>query len=406
MSELRGRYPIVSDTLFMINILGLVKSNSGCDWYRCEQPLLKIADNDAAHVRFFSKGDDISWFATDEAAKKIEGMFKWADIIFVPRLIEGRLITVMSEFRKLGKKIVTDWDDNIFDVNPLQPSYRQFGLEEIRWKMDDGKVIDGWIDGKNIDLEKNRLQLKAMTEGISFSDAFMVTTDVLKKVYSSYQNNIFVCPNSIDLNLWKRMPLRPHDGVRMGWYGGDSHYEDWRAIIAPLLSNFMAINPNVTLVIMGSKWDSLLSGIDPKRIEFSPWTHIEAYPYKAALMDLDFAVIPLLDNAFNNGKSNIKWLEHAALEVPCITSYVKPYDVLMDLVKDNGIFVENNSPSAWLEGMNLLARNADLRKRMGVAAHQTVERFYDADETWKLWLKAFEGVVSSQSQPSPQLAVL
>jgi glycosyltransferase involved in cell wall biosynthesis len=379
----------------MINILGFVKSKSGCDWYRCEQPLLKIAENKAAHVRFFNKGDDIGWFGTDEAAQKIEGMFEWADIIFVPRLIEGKLISVMSTFRKnFGKKVVTDWDDDIFNVNPLSPSYRQFGTEEIRWKMADGTWLDGWIDGKNIDLAKNRYQLKAMTEGIQFSDAFIVTGEPLKKAYSKYHDNIHICPNSIDLKLWKKMPLKPSDGIRMGWFGGNSHYEDWRAIIAPLIRSFMATNPNVTLVIMGEKWSSLLQGVDENRIEFHPWVHIEAYPYKAALLDLDFAVIPLVDNDFNNGKSPIKWIEMGALEVPAVTSFVAPYDKVMDLVPDNGIFVEGNSAKGWYEGMNTLAHDADLRKKMGLAAYESVKKFYNADDTWKLWLKVFEEVKS------------
>lgn len=381
----------------MINLLGFVKSKSGCDWYRVEQPLLKIAENKAAHVRFFNKGDDIGWFGTDEAARKIEGMFEWADVIFVPRLIEGRLITVMDEFRKhFNKKVVTDWDDDIFHVNPLSPSYRQFGTEEIRWKMEDGTWLDGWIDGKNIDLAKNRAQLSAMTDGIKFSDAFIVTGDALKKTYSSYHESIHICPNSIDLKLWKKMPLMPHEGVRMGWFGGNSHYEDWRTILAPILPNFMKMHPEVKLVVMGEKWNSLWDGLPQDRVEWHPWVHIEAYPYKAALLDLDFAVIPLVDNDFNNGKSPIKWLEMAALEVPSVTSFVEPYDQLNDLIPDNGLFVEANSMSGWHESMSLMANDPALRKRMGLAAYQTVKQFYNADETWKEWVKVFEEVASKK----------
>lgn len=391
-------------SFFMINILGFVKSKSGCDWYRCEQPLLKIAENKAAHVRFFSKGDDVAWFATDEAAQKIEGLFEWADIIFVPRLCEGRLITVMERFRDLGKKIVTDWDDDIFHVNPLSLAYKQFGTEEIRWQMSDGSVVDGWIDGRNIDLEKNRTTQKAIVEGFSYADSFIVTGDALKEVYSPYQKNIHICPNSVDLKLWKKIPLLPHKGIRMGWFGGNSHYEDWRAVIAPLLKNFMTVNPEVTLVIMGEKWDSLLKDLPSDRVEWHQWVHIEAYPYKAAFLDLDFAVIPLVDNDFNNGKSPIKWLEMGALQVPCVTSFVEPYDKMMDLVKDNGIFIEGNSMSGWNEAMTVFARDPELRNKMGRAAHETVEKFYNADETWKLWLKVFEEVKCQPRQSQQLLA--
>jgi len=40
--------------------------------------------------------------------------------------------------------------------------------------------------------------------------------------------------------------------------------------------------------------------------------------------------------------------------------------------------------------MGKMAKDADLRKSMGLAAKETVSKFYNADETWKVWLKAFE----------------
>jgi glycosyltransferase involved in cell wall biosynthesis len=69
---------------------------------------------------------------------------------------------------------------------------------------------------------------------------------------------------------------------------------------------------------------------------------------------------------------------------------------MMDLVSDNGIFIEGNSPSAWFDGMTKMVKDEQLRKRMGIAARQTVERFYNADETWKLWLDVFEKTVAKK----------
>lgn len=378
----------------MLKIFGFLKSDGGCDWYRVKQPLVHIAASKEAQVRFFYKGDDFEWFGSDEAAGYLEEALAWCDIMLIPRISEDRLVTVLKTFQKMGKKIVTELDDDLFKVSPLTQQYRHFGIEEYSHDLN-GEKIEVWKDGKNIDLARNKEARKRMMESLRASDMLLTTTDDLAKVYQPHTNMIRVCPNSVNINMWKKLPLVPHQGIRMGWFGGDTHYHDW-LLIAPVLKAFMEQNKDVTLVLLGAKFDGTLKGIDPTRIEHHNWTETPAYPYKAAILDLDFAVIPLVDNAFNNGKSPIKWLEMGALEVPSVTSYVKPYTAMMDLVPDNGIFVEGNSHQGWWDSMNLLSRDAELRKRMGKAARKTVEDHYDANKTWRIWLKAFEDCMAQK----------
>ena len=372
----------------MLKIFGFLKSDGGCDWYRCKQPLIHLSASKEAQVRFFYKGDDFEWFGSDEAAEKLEEALDWCDIMLIPRISEERLVGVLRQFQAMGKKIITELDDDLFRVSPLTQQYRHFGIEEYSHDLN-GEKIEVWKDGKNIDLERNRGHRKRMLESLEMCDMLLTTTTDLANVYKPYAKEIRVCPNSVNVNLWQKLPLMPHKGIRMGWFGGDTHYLDW-CLIAPVMKAFMDQNPDVTLVILGAKYEGSLKGIDPTRVEHHHWTEIEAYPYKAAILDLDFAVIPLVDNDFNNGKSPVKWLEMGALQVPAVTSYVKPYQAMMDLVPDNGIFVEGNSLRGWFESMNMMARNEEMRKKMGLAARKTVEDNFDANKTWKIWQKAFE----------------
>lgn len=356
--------------------------------------MIHIAASKEAQVRLFYKGDDFEWFGAAEAAEKLEEALAWADILLIPRISEDRLVNVLKQFQQMGKKIVTELDDNLFCVSPLTQQYKDFGLEEYYHEVN-GEKLEVWKDGKNIDLAKNRHHRKNMMESLAMADMLTVTTPDLADIYRPYTRNIKVCPNSVNVNMWKKLPLIPHEGVRMGWFGGDTHYLDW-CLIAPVLRSFMEQNPSVTLVLMGAKFDGTLKGIDPKRIEHHNWTDVAAYPYKAAITDLDFAVIPLVDNDFNNGKSPIKWLEMAALEVPAVTSYVKPYQAMMDLVPDNGLFVEGNSHQGWWDAMNMMAQDTEARKKMGLAARKTVEDHFDANKTWKIWLQAFQDCVDQK----------
>jgi glycosyltransferase involved in cell wall biosynthesis len=389
---------------FMVKIFGFEKSQSGCDWYRIKQPLIQIRAHKAAEVRLFHKGQDFDWFASDEAANKLNEYLTWADVLFVPRLSEPKMVAVLKEFQKLGKKIVSEWDDNFMCVNPLTHQYGYFGTEEYSEVLN-GETIEVWKDGKNIDLQTNRENMKLLKEGLEMSDMVLTTGEDIANAFRPINSNIRICPNSVDVNFWEKLPLQTHSGIRMGWMGGDTHYHDW-LMIAPILKPFMDAHPQVTLVIMGGKYEGTLKGIDPRRIEHHPFCDINAYPYKAAILDLDFSLIPLVDTEFNRCKSSIKWLEMAALHVPSVTSYVRPYAQLMDLVKDNGIFVEGNSLDGWYEGLDILTKDSLFRKRMGTAARETVCRFYDANKTWKIWLDSFEEVNSWPNPRVPQLSVL
>jgi glycosyltransferase involved in cell wall biosynthesis len=372
----------------MVKIFGFEKSKSGCDWYRCTQPLIHIRAKKAGEVRLFHKGNDFDWFASDEAAQKLNDDLSWADVLFIPRLCEPKLMTVLKEFQKMGKKIVSEWDDNFMCVNPLTQQYSYFGQEEYS-EVVNGEKIEVWKDGRNIDLALNRENMKMLKEGLAMSDMVLTTGPHLAEAFKPINPAVRICPNSVDVNMWQKLPLLGHQGIRMGWLGGDTHYHDW-LMIAPILKEFMCQNPHVTLVIMGGRYEGTLKGIDPDRIEHHNWCDIMAYPYKAAILDLDFSIIPLIDTEFNRCKSPIKWLEMAALQVPAVTSYVAPYDKMMDLVPDNGIFIEGNDMDAWWQGMNKMANEPVTRMRMGKAARKSVEQFYDANKTWKVWLDAFE----------------
>jgi hypothetical protein len=44
----------------------------------------------------------------------------------------------------------------------------------------------------------------------------------------------------------------------------------------------------------------------------------------------------------------------------------------------------------------LLAKDEGIRRHMGLMAKETVQKFYNADDTWKEWLKVFESVADNR----------
>lgn len=357
----------------------IVSDQTACTLYRIIQPMEMAIKNKALAAKAIYEREN-PVVASELLAP--------ADIIMMARATDGRLMEAIDGYQEMGKRIVMDYDDNMFACSPLSPHYGDLGTEEYYHDLN-GERIPLWVDGKNgFSIEQNKKRLDNIREICRHVDAVTVTTPRLADAYRPYAKTIYTLPNCVDLSVWRKLPLRREsDEIRMGWSGGASHYEDWMEI-APVLPEVMKMFPKLKLVITGQVFAAALKGIPRDRIEIHKWAHVQAHPYKQAALDLDFAIIPLKDTLFNSGKSAIKWIEYAALEVPAVTSLVAPYDEVADVVKDNGVFVDN-IPQAWAQGISFMVENEEARRLIAKNARQTVEQFYDANKTYSQWVSAF-----------------
>lgn len=371
----------------------VVRTSGACDLYRVVQPL-QIAAQQFPQHQFRRLGETELRLASESGDSKILDIICGADIIVAPR-VWG--VGPLLNFRKLNPtaKIVYEYDDNIFNVSPFSPHYRDYGTDPIDVVFPGEHTPRGlWVDGKNIDIRRNRAIQKETITGIRDVEMVTVTTSKLKEVYDKWNSNVVVLPNCVNLHLWQRLPLLPHEGIRMGWFGGDSHYEDW-CLLQAVLPKIMNKYPQLKLVLLGAKFDGTLAGINPSQIEHHIWVETAAYHFKSAILDLDFGLIPLQKNVFNEGKSAIKFLELAALKVPSVVSYVTPYKEIS--TSDNGMWIENNDPEGWIEGISQMVENKILRDKIAAAAYEVVAHNFNAHKTAHLWVEAYEKLLGANS---------
>jgi glycosyltransferase involved in cell wall biosynthesis len=375
-----------------LKILYFLRDKGACGYYRVDLPLTKLAlvSNGEHSIHKFSPGDSL-----DALNKFIEE----ADVIVIPRLAEEPFVVLVEEMKKNGKLIVIDHDDNMFSVSPFSPHYDCCGIEDVVVKMPDGEKMWLWKDGHNINLENNKKLRENMKRGLAAADLVTVTQPILADVYKKYNDNVVCLPNCVDLELWKphKIARANPDEIRMGWAGGHSHYEDW-CVLSPVLPKVMEKYPHLKFVVSGAWFEGVLKTIPDwqKRVELNPWVDISAYPYKSILNDMDFFVIPLQDTEFNRCKSNIKWVEQAAIEVPAVTSLVSPYKEIA--TEDNGIFIEKNDPESWYEGICYMIENAEGRKKMGKAARATVEQHFDSNKEAHRWAEAYASAMVRKAE--------
>lgn len=312
-----------------------------------------------------------------------------SDVFVFARPSDRQSIEMMRILRDEGKRIVVDYDDNLWEVSPFSDHYGDFGTEEVKVQVSDGSWMDVWMDGKNIKIEDNKRTLAMVEEAVAMADMVTVTQPGLAEAFAKFNKNVVSLPNCVDLNVWKKLKLQRRDDVRLYWSGGSSHYQDW-LILQDVLPVIFDRYKNVKLVIMGTVFEGTIKHLDKARIERHGWVHTQAYPYKTAIIDADISLIPLEENQFNKGKSNIKWVEQASLSIPSVCSDVTPYADWNNGV--NGVYVANTTQD-WVDGISTLVEDSIVRARLGGEARTTVEMHNDIDRMKFEWIKAYRSLL-------------
>jgi len=146
-----------------------------------------------------------------------------------------------------------------------------------------------------------------------------VATEPLAKAYAHFTDEVVVQPNYLEAARWGHLqPVRAERSKpRVGWAGGVGHTGDLE-LIANLVRD------------TASEVDWVFFGLCPEALkplvkEFHPGVPLDQYAAKLAALDLDLAVAPLEDNAFNEAKSHLRLLEYGILGYPVICSDLTPY---------------------------------------------------------------------------------
>lgn len=307
-----------------------------------------------------------------------------------------RIRLPFEELRKHGHNAVHARSADEFDTSwPVMVAQRfgfpGFELEWLKmfrkhalvWETDD----DLWaIDPVN----KRAAQvftpqfLKTLEFYVRSARLVTVTNEHLAERMSRFNPNVAVVPNMIDAALPTMQRVR-RTKVTVGWAGGDSHARDLGRIIAPL-HRIMRTTDAIVHTI-GQDFSDILR-LPTGRHWHSPWeTRLLKY---YSTIDFDIGLAPIEDTLFTRSKSYIKALEYGALGIPVIASDVGPY---REYVEDGvtGFLVKKESQ--WIDRMQLLIDDADLRERMGAAA-RTQAMKHTIAAGWQQWADVYRSVLS------------
>ena len=353
---------------------------SGVAHYRVRQPAdaLKKAGCDVAVLWYGTRHFSMHPWEEDlcrdgvgqNIYRDVDMACQWADVVIWMGLHTPYTLQLFKTMKtRHGKFFVTEMDDYIFSLPSSNIASTVYapgsGLTQI--------LIE---------------QMKA-------SDALVVSTPYLGELYKKFAKKVYVLENVIDLSLWPR-PASPAAGqrdVNIGWMGGGSHGDDFR-VVEPAIRSIQEKfkNTRFTFVSGGVK-PSFLDGIPRLK-----WVHdfrsIDRYPKWIGKFGFDIGIAPLQDNNFNRGKSNLRWLEHSALGIPCVAS---PLPHFVESISPCATGYLANNTTDWVYYLSELVSAPKLRETIGIAARQEIKDKWSLKTLGRKYKAAIEDMLNART---------
>ena len=293
-------------------------------------------------------------------------IFAWAkeaDVIIVQMLHLSEGLELFYSLKEAfpNTPVLAEIDDNIVSTASYNPAYESYTPD-------------------------SRFRQIALDQ-LRHADGVITTTPDLKSVYEEFNDNVYEINNSIDFEHWGRVHKKGKSGIRIGWAGGASHTEDLALIEGPM-KNILRDYKDVKFVFIHGV-PGFAKGLDNVEC-IQKFARIDKYPQFLASQDLDIGMAPLVDNSFNRGKSNLRWLEYSALGIPTVASNVGHF---ASTIKDGVDGLLANDPAEFESNLRRLIEDRKYRRKLGREAQTRVSRDFNVDGVIKTYISVLEEVI-------------
>ena len=333
---------------------------NACPFIRIHTPFSKLAEKGGYH--FFIYGQEIM------PLLDIDNMINAHifDAIVIQR-VNPYSNQILKKAKKHNIKIIYETDDDFLDINPANPAYNY-----IMGNLDNIKKL------------------------VSSSDQVVVSTSELKKRFDKLEiDNIEIIKNYY-VNDY--LPLRPftfrgNKFIKIGYFGTLTHENDLELIhnvILRLKDIFSKKGVQVQFEIAGASIDENSDWYSIKKIPYYPMSMHTFYDWLGKNSDWDIGIIPLVNTEFNKCKSELKYIEFAALGIPVVASDMNVYN---DAIEDGVTGYLANNEDEWVDKLSLLIEDPILRNGMVNNARDDIFKNYNLKSRLIQWDNIFKKIV-------------
>jgi glycosyltransferase involved in cell wall biosynthesis len=194
-----------------------------------------------------------------------------------------------------------------------------------------------------------------------------------------------VIPTCVDV---KSYPIARHggSGVELVWVGSSSTLRGLEAI-APMLE---AVGQRVLGARLKLVCDRFLR-LNHLPVVEAPWSAATERD-QIATADIGISWVP--DDPWSRGKCGLKLLQYMAAGLPVVTNLV---GVHSEMVRhgETGFFAATEAE--WIEAIQTLARDPDLRRRMGARAREVVTERYSVEVGTAKWINLISALTAGRA---------
>ncbi len=289
---------------------------------------------------------------------------------------DSKIKKLLEQIDKLRQTLVYDTDDLVFDWESFKKTDAYNNFNELQKKQ--------YEDGVGLEI-LNSDTLKAVT----------TTTSFLQEKLSRFGKPVFIVKNKLGKRelKWVREARKKYlrrvkksSEVRLGYFSGTiSHNRDF-AVIIPALTTILKKYPNVKLYLVGylDVKDDFYKKFHKQIIQL-PFVPRREHYQNISEVDINLAPLEMTD--FCQAKSELKFFEAGIIGIPTIATRNQTFleaineesESLKKCVsclhpKRSGLLASDTAE--WIEKLELLIKNKEMRVSIGERARQVVLKKY------------------------------
>jgi glycosyltransferase involved in cell wall biosynthesis len=199
---------------------------------------------------------------------------------------------------------------------------------------------------------------------LSKASACICGNAYLKAYAERWCPNSIVIPTVVDTDLYRPVAHAPGARPVVGWIGSPTTWTNVEPLLPVILPLLAEAGADFHVVGAGPRAEGI------RGITAIAWSEAGEI---SAVQAMDIGMMPLLDRPFERGKCGYKLIQYMACGLPVIAS---PVGVNSEIVEDgvNGFLVDG--PEGWAGALRRLLADPALRRRLGAAGRERVERDY------------------------------
>lgn len=253
----------------------------------------------------------------------------------------------------------------------------KLSIQIIRWKKI--SIIYDFDDAIYLGEKRNSRSTILM---IKSAESIAVANPLLAAYCRRFtEKNIKIIPSPVDTERITPAKNKSEGKIVIGWVGS-LWTEKYLNILKSVFEKMN--NPEVELLLVGTSGSLQVTNLT---VNYVNWSYEKEVNY---LQQMDIGIMPLFDDEWSRGKGGYKLYQYMAAGIPLVAS---PIGINKEIVDhgENGFLATSNDE--WLEYLNKLVGDPELRINLGRAGRKKAEDFYSYQSNADKLVKMLNEVV-------------